>query len=680
MTTAPFDHLLRRSFNFLQPTAQEVRQLFPDASVLLPTPYPLYLEDETATPFQGFPVVQTEGLSSLREALAQYLDAEEEAQLAAVRREPFSRTSYSAAWTRYRTLLAQAVQNATMSSYGRHYPALFWLLHSLDVARRLKEVPRRVVRLDLELGRRHGDQIKYRIFEKYRGQARQVIYEVVSRLASDIEDVEEGLMPHLLHRMFDNVLIFTEEHISADLSELGSYLTGFLGVDGRDLRQRLERLAEWHAAALREDPELQAAAHHLAGAPLLAGGQSGGSQPRSLLHRSGYVSFLSVRRGYRPNELLTTDQVQLWESLLVKLKEFELLEAMRSLVLPVKREGERLVFRAGGLDRTWIGQRLLHLSPSTRPLDFMSPSVIDPLVHRYGLIYDITNFSEVVSLLRRAGLETQEQAFRQMFRFQRRINRLASAYRLQLEKYLGDGAFYTSRSPASMLLCAIHLQRLYRLALTSGLPFNQGMRVGLNYGHYRLIPIQASSDGEPERYEFFGHGVVELSRLTSGKSAQEIEEIKNILVSYGYPQQAVQRFFEPLAGRNLDLVDKEQEDRPFYAYVNRNGSLINEGIVATEEYVGQLAATLASPQLYRCREASRSYVVLALEDGTSQLYVGLRKLGVAHLKGLDDLPVYEVVDATDLADREREPLSGLSLTSALDRLAAGTYAVSHATR
>lgn len=671
MTTAPFDHLLRGPFNFLRPTAEEVRHLFPNAALLLPTPYPLYLEDETATPFQGFPVVQTEGLAALREGLAQYLDAEEEAQLAAVRREPFSRTAYSAAWNRYRTLLGQAVQNATMSSYGRHYPTLFWLQHSLDVARRLKEVPRRVVRLDLELGRRHGDQIKYRIFEKYRGQVRQVVYEVVSRLAADIEDVEEGLIPHLLHRMFDNVLIFTEEHVSPDLTELGSFLAGFLGVDGRDLRQRLERLAEWHSAALREDPELRAAASHLAGADPDA-------NPRSLLNRSGYVSFLAARRGYRPSDFPTLDQVQLWESLLVRLKEFELLDAMRALVLPVKREGERLVFRAGGLDKTWIGQRLLYLSSSTRPLDFLSPSVIDPLVHRYGLIYDITNFSEVVSLLRRAGQETQEHAFRQMFRFQRRINRLASGYRLQLEKYLGDGAFYTSRHPILTLLCAIHLQRLYRLALTSGLPFNQGMRVGLNFGHYRLIPIQASSDGEPERYEFFGHGVVELSRLTSGKSAQEIDEIKNVLVSYGYPQQAVLRFFEPLAGRNLDLVDKEQEARPFYAYVSRNGSLINEGIVATEEYLKQLTVAVSSPQLYRCREASRSYVVLALDDGGSQLYVGLRKLGVAHLKGLDDLPVYEIVDATDLAGRESEPLAERDLTAALDRLAAGTIAVSAA--
>jgi hypothetical protein len=206
------------------------------------------------------------------------------------------------------------------------------------------------------------------------------------------------------------------------------------------------------------------------------------------------------------------------------------------------------------------------------------------------------------------------------------------------------------------------------------------MRVGLNFGHYRLIPIQASSDGEPERYEFFGHGVVELSRLTSGKSSQEIEEIKNILVSYGYPQQAVQRFFEPLAGRNLDLVDKEEEGRPFYAYVNRNGSLINEGIVATGEFIGQFAAALSSPQLYHCREASRSYVVLALEDAESKLYVGLRKLGMAHLKGLDDLAVYEIVDATDLVERESEPLADRELMPALDRLAAGAIAAPPAAR
>lgn len=664
LKTGPFEHLFRGTFNFLEPTAHEVRQIFPEGSNVLPVPYPIYSEDETSTAFHGIPVL-ADSQSVLREALNQYLEAEEVAQLAVICRQPFSRSAYGTAWGRYQKLLVQAAQNATMSSYGRNYPAVFWLMHSLDAARRLKEVPRRILRVDLELGKKQGDQVKYRIFEKYRGQVRLVVYEALSRLAADIEDVGQDLVPAILQRMFDNVLIFTEDHISADLAELASYLTGFLGVDARDFRQRFDRLVEWHAIALRDDAELKATTLHLLGF-------NPDANPRNLLHRTGYVSFLSARRGYRPTELLMPAQIEIWESLLLKLKEFEVLDALRRLILPVRPEGSSFVFRAGGLDRTWIGQRQLLLSSSTRPLDFLSPSVIDPLVHRCGLIYDITSFSEVVSHLRRAGQETQELAFRQMFRFQRRINRAASSYRLQLEKYLGDGAFYTSRNPAAALLCAIHLQRLYKLALTSGLPFNQGMRIGLNFGHYRLIPIQGAADGEPERYEFFGHGVVELSRLTSGKNAQELDEIKNLLITYGYPAQTVMKFFEPLAGRNLDLIDKDEESRPFYAYVNRNGSLINEGIVATAEYISQLVKVLGEMPLQHCRQGSRSYATLTFDDIGTPLALGLRKLGVARLKGLDQLPVYEIVDLADLPVREFEPLSESNLTLVLDRLAANS--------
>jgi hypothetical protein len=659
-----FEHLLKGTFHFLRPTAEEVRRVFPEGLRLLPTPYPIYLEDESATPFQGFPVLMSEGAEALREALAQYIEVEEEAQLKALRREPFPRTAYASAWERYRALLIQAVENATLSSYGRHYPTIFWLHHSLDIARRLRESPKRVLRFDVELGRRHGDQIKYRVFEKLADQVRTAVYETVNLLAPDLQEGEEDLSPRLLARMFENVLIFTEEQVSGDLAELSSYLNGYLRIDARELRGRLDRLAAWHAQALADDPELRAIAAHLLG-------MDPDTERRHLLTRPGWLSVLAQRQTYDPGELLPPFLVQVWETLLGKLREFEILNALRALLLPVRREGpSRLVFRAGGLDRTWVGQRLIYLSPATRPLDFMSPSVIDPLVHRFGLIYDISDFSEVVSVLRRAGTDQQEQAFRQMFRFQRRINRLAGTYRLQLEKYLGDGAFYTSRQPLPSLLCAIHLQRLYRCSLDEGLPFDHGMRIGLNFGHYRLFPIQSGGEGEPDRYEFFGHGVVELSRLASGKGTQELEEIKHVLISYGYPRQTVLRFFEPLVDRNLDVVDRGEETRRFFAYINRNGSLINEGIVATGEYIRELAQSLSSPRLYRGQQASRTYVVLSLPDGEEQLWVGLRRLGVAHLKGLDDLPVYEIVDGSDRNDFELVEIEDLDLLPTLDRLAA----------
>jgi hypothetical protein len=663
MTPSPFAQLLEARYHFLKPSLQELQRLFPEGRRMLPSPYPIFLEDEAATPLYGFPVLIHPQLDSLREALAQYIEAEEMAQMSAIRRLPFPRSEHKAAWERYRSLLVRAVENATVASYGRHFPAVFWLQHSLDVARRLRETPKRVLRHDLEIGRAHGDRIKYRAYEKYVDRVRTAVLEVVHRLAPDVEEAEEELFPRLLHRMFDNVLIFTEEQVSSDLAELSAYFNGYLQVDGKEVRRRLERLVAWHARQIADDWELRSIATNLVGAD-----PDGDSS--ELINRPGYVSFLAARSSYNASELLSPPMVQLWETLVTRLKEFEVLNALRALVLAIRREGERLVFRASGLDRTWVGQRLIYLSPSTRPLDFTSPAVIEPVVHRHGLIYDISEFSRIVSLLHRAGTAPQEHAFRMMFRFQRRINRLAGSYRLQLEKYLGDGAFYTSRQPQATLLCAIHLQRLYRRALDEGLPFDRGMRIGLNFGRYRLFPIQTSDAGDADRYEFFGHGVVELSRLTSGKASQEIEEIKNLLISHGYPRQTVLRFFEPLAERNLDVVEKDQESRTFFAYINRNGTLVNEGIVATEEYVAELDRTFAATPLFNARAGGRCYVAVSLDDAGSRALVGIRRLGVAHLKGLEELPVYEVIDGAELDEDALEEVAEGTLRSALERAAA----------
>ncbi|HTQ78870.1 MAG TPA: hypothetical protein VMM92_02655, partial [Thermoanaerobaculia bacterium] len=338
--------------------------------------------------------------------------------------------------------------------------------------------------------------------------------------------------------------------------------------------------------------------------------------------------------------------VQVWESLLVKLKEFELFHGVRRTLLVVEEKDGDLVCREGTSGRLAGGGR--RLSSTTRPLDFMQPWVVDPRVARYGLIYDISEFSQTVSVLHRAGNDSQDEAFRMMFRFQRRINRLARSHRAKLEKYLGDGAFYSSREAANLLVCAIHLQRYYEQALSEGFAFDRGMRIALNYGHYRLIPMGGMGPEDGERYEFFGHGLVELSRLVSGKATREIEEVKNLLINQGYPEAAVQRFFAPIVQGNLDLVDKREEARQFHAYIDRNGNLINLGLVATGPYIAQLEKELAPTHLYRIDDGGRGYIMLELDDAGERLRVGVRKLGMAHLKGLEKLAVYEIIDGVNV--------------------------------
>ncbi len=466
--------------------------------------------------------------------------------------------------------------------------------------------------------------------------------------------------------MRDNVLLFTEDFIGRDLSELSSYFNGSLRIDGRDLRRRLEELARWHFGQLATDPALRAAVIHLVKSDSRSDPRNDPrSDGRDLLSRPGYVAYLATLKGYDPERLLPPPMVQVWEGLLLKLKEFELVHALRRLIVPIELRDGHMVARELPPGRAVPGGEL-RLSPATRPLDFMEPWVVDPRVERYGMIYDISEFSATLSLLHRAGNDSQDGAFLAMFRFQRRINRLATSHRAKLEKYLGDGAFYSSREATNLLLVSVHLQRYYVEAVREGLPFDRGMRIALNHGPYRLIPMGGRPE-EGERYEFFGPGLVELSRLTTGKATQEVDEVKTMLLNQGYPEATVHRFFAPLAQKNVDVVDKKEEARTFYAYINRNGTLHNNGMVATGPFIAQLDRELASAPIHRGHEGDRAYVVLALEDGGERLPVGIRKLGMAHLKGLEQLTVYEIVDAMEMAPETLVELPGEPLLAAVER-------------
>ncbi len=587
MNPSSFLQMLQGPFNFLRPDAEEVRHLMPDFQRVLPMPRPVFLEDESATPLQGFPVLLSAGMHELRSALGRCIEVEEAVQVAGLRRGEHDVNAYTHAWDRYVALFSRAIENATISSYGRQYPAIFWLQHSLDVARLLKEVPRHILRLDSEVGRRHGDAIKYRILDRYVDRILTISYDLVQRLAGATEEAEEELFPRLLTKMRDNVLLFTEDRIGRDLAELGSYFNGSLGIDGRDLRRRFEDLARWHLHQLTVNPVLRSLATHLLRSDLHNDLRiDPRHSARDLLNRPGYVSYLATLQEYDGASLLPPPLVQVWENLLLKLKEFELVGALRRLLVLIDMSDGRMLARELSPGRSVPGGEL-RLSSATRPLDFAAPWVVDPRVQRYGMIYDISDFSQTLSMLHRSGSDSQEDAFLSMFRFQRRINRLALSHRAKLEKYLGDGAFFSSREATNLLLCSIHLQRYYVQAVRDGLPFDRGMRIALNFGPYRLIPMGQPEDGG-ERYEFFGPGLVELSRLTTGKATQEIDEVKTMLINQGYPEATVHRFFSPLMHQNLDVVDKREESRRFYAYINRNGTLHNNGLVATHAFIAQL--------------------------------------------------------------------------------------------
>jgi hypothetical protein len=194
-----------------------------------------------------------------------------------------------------------------------------------------------------------------------------------------------------------------------------------------------------------------------------------------------------------------------------------------------------------------------------------------------------------------------------------------------------------------------------------GFAFNKGLRVALNYGYYRLLPMKGNAEGE-RIMEFYGPGIVELSRLTTGKASKEIDEIQSFLVAHGYDHFKVQQFFAPLA-RGVDVIDHAMESREFYAYVNANGHLVNEGIVGSFLLMQELSTELQheAQQVYRITAPwGTFYGFTAALQGID--YIGVRLIGSVSLKGLDTVETCEIVpfaagEAEAVAVDSVEPLT-----------------------
>ena len=72
--------------------------------------------------------------------------------------------------------------------------------------------------------------------------------------------------------------------------------------------------------------------------------------------------------------------------------------------------------------------------------------------------------------------------------------------------------------------------------------------------------MKGNSESGERINEFYGPGIVELSRLTTGKANKEIEEIGGFLVAHGYDPAKVQQFFAPLSRGVEDARAGEARD------------------------------------------------------------------------------------------------------------------------
>jgi hypothetical protein len=613
-----------------------IAELFPRG--VLPEPTKIFPADETQPASLGFPLLETNVIKDLDARLDRWLTDEVAWQ---VTRGPAAKEKAQISLAAYTAPLLKLAENALLSNVLGDYHGVFWLAHSFDLARQFCALPRRVSLVDTQAGRAQGDALKYRILQRWSAETREGMSQVSARAAATLDGEEQRAL-QFFRLLQEDVLILTEEFIGPDLRELRSFITGYLRRDFQQFRDGFERLRSVAAELLTKERAFRAAL------PLFGATAEQGIT-LALLLDPRFQSFLFEQPSVQ--NMLSREDREQFQLIAKRLREFAVLNQLRRAVqwMSVAPDG-----RITSSDKRLVTA----YSRSTRPLDFGRQGIVDPVVHRFGLIYDISAFTETLGNIRRGGRKEEVSSYRQMLLFQRRLESIGARHLLQFEKFLGDGAFYTTRRALRLVRAAVEIQRYYSEVRRGGFVFNKGLRIACNFGYYRLLPMKAGEDGQ-RITEFYGPGIVELSRLTTGKANKEIEDVATLLVAHGYDQSKVQQFFAPLA-RGVDVIDHTQHAREFYAYVNANGHLINEGIVASFALLQELSNELTNEgqKLYRLRAAWGTYI--GFEPGVPGVeFLGVRLVGMVSLKGLDNIDVGEIapfapgeVDATPLEPGE----------------------------
>src|SRR5436305_3399216 len=460
-------------------------EIFPRAETLLPKPYKIFPADGTEWPTLGFPVADAPVLRELEAKLDGWLSDEVDWQ---VGRQQSAKEKAQLACTAYMTQLMCLAENALMSNLLSDYHAVFWLAHSFDLSRQFSSIPRRVSTFDTQIGRRQGDAFKYRIFAKWASDTREAMTQLATK-SSPILDGEEQRGLQFFRLLTDDVLILTEEFIGPDLRELRSFVNGYLRRDFQAFRDSIERMRETALDLLQRDRTFRAAL------PLFSANDQGISM--ALLLDTRFQNFLFEQNAIQ--SAVTREDREQFQLIARRLREFAILNQLRRGITMMTVTADKQIVSAD--------KRATAYSRSTRPMDFGRPGVVDPMVHRFGIIYDISNFTETLGNIRRGGRKEEISSYRQMLLFQRKLDSIAGRHLLQFEKFLGDGAFYTTRRALRLIRAAVEIQRYYADMRKKGFAFNKGLRIALNFGYYRLLPMRGA--GSERITELYGPGIVE---------------------------------------------------------------------------------------------------------------------------------------------------------------------------
>ncbi len=614
----------------------------------LPAPYPIYSQDEETVLTYGFPVLVTPAVEQLRRELGKHLAVEVDFRLADSGDETGDKHKVMVHRERSLRSLTAIFENVLLNDYGRGLAEVLLLFLSGEVAQLVQRIPSIARAQDTVLDRQQGDAIRWAIVSVFADLLQRAFFaagDELKRLAS----VAAPPSPALLPAVCQDQLLLGETIVPPDIDGLTEYVRTRLRGDCSALIAARDTAFANLQEVVKRVPSFEGIVHMALGAAVSF------DRPQ-ILHDERALEALR-RAGLIERIGLSSHHARLLSDLGLRLKRFELLAALRRRVLTILSDGPdlRLVSRTGKVT----------ISRSLRPFDFTRPGVVDTAVKRFGMIYDLTNFTALLEEVRKRGQAAEEKALRFMFAFLSRLEEIRKRRRLTFEKFLGDGAFYSSRRALRMIAAACEMQQVYDQLRRSGFPFDQGIRCAVNCGSYQLLPLPG--DDGTSRFEFFGHSVVELVRLTTGKSVREVDEIAEFLVHSGFDPASVDAFLAPLVtarGGRRELVGQ-----PYPAWIDAHGELINEGIVLSIPFLDELSSELKehSPKVVEAWE--QPWAVFPTDPGKKDtLWFGLRYLGVARLKGLPPLELVAAATWPELPAGARPAPRERTLLELLRRL------------
>ncbi len=603
-------------------------EVFPALATSLPAPFPIFSRDEEHVVTWGYPLLLSDGVRRLRRDLDNLVRSEIHIRFQKQPGNSELKRTVLAHREKYHNSIATTLENVFMNDYHRGLVDLFLLFHSGEVIRSLTQVSKTE-------GVPSGAPAAA---AECREHVASVVADLLRRAALTAVDtlrklvqvqVTPALTP-LLGIICQDQLLLVEGRPPSDLIQLSGYLQARFRQNAEALHAANQTVLERLNDLVARRPEVASLLRMAVGSNLRLDRAEALLQPRLLdaIRSSGLAETLH----------LSAVQFDVLRELGLRLKTFELLSALRRRILPMQRQGTTLVF-AGPSSATPIAK-------TTRPYDFTAPGVVDSAVRRFGLIYDLSNFTTVLEEMRKEGRMAEERALQFMYVFQNRLEAIRLRRRLTFEKFLGDGAFYTSRRALRVIAAACEIQHVYEQLRNIGFPFNHGIRIALNYGVYRLLPMLHPGP-EAKRFEFFGHGIVELARLTTGKSTREISDIAEILVRSGYDLGEVDAFLAPLS--QVRSSRQRRSSRRYAATLDAHGELVNEGIVVALPFLEELELELDLETLEVAEIDDLQCLFFPIDPGMPDtLYVGLRYLGVARLKGLPSQELAEAAVWTEL--------------------------------